>query len=120
MRKMFTAVKKLFTRDEGATMIEYGLMLALIAAVCLAAVTLLVVIARLGQAYRQLRALAESRREARTDELTGLPNRRHFYETLRDMRGDAKAGHCCSESTAKIVQRPVFHARKFIEGGLAL
>ena len=41
MRKMFTAVKKLFTRDEGATMIEYGLMLALIAAVCLAAVTLL-------------------------------------------------------------------------------
>jgi len=41
MRKMVAAVKKLFTRSEGATMIEYGLMLALIAAVCLAAVTLL-------------------------------------------------------------------------------
>ena len=50
----------------------------------LATATLLVVIGRLGQAYRQLRALAESRREARTDELTGLPNRRLFYETLHE------------------------------------
>jgi diguanylate cyclase (GGDEF)-like protein len=52
-------------------------------AVILATCTLVAAIARTAHAYRQLRALAESRREARTDELTGLPNRRFFYETLR-------------------------------------
>jgi pilus assembly protein Flp/PilA len=31
-------VRKLLRRDEGATMVEYGLMLALIALVCLATV----------------------------------------------------------------------------------
>jgi pilus assembly protein Flp/PilA len=36
-----TQLKNLTTRDEGATMVEYGLMVALIAVVCLAAVTLL-------------------------------------------------------------------------------
>ena len=35
------SIQKLSTRDEGATMVEYGLMVALIAIVCLAAVTLL-------------------------------------------------------------------------------
>ncbi len=34
-------VKKFRNREEGATMVEYGLMLALIAAVCIAAVTLI-------------------------------------------------------------------------------
>ncbi len=38
MRNLFS---KLLVRKEGATMIEYGLMLALIAVVCIAAVTLL-------------------------------------------------------------------------------
>jgi diguanylate cyclase (GGDEF)-like protein len=52
-------------------------------AVILATGTLLVAIVRMGFAFRQLQTLAESKREARTDELTGLPNRRHFYETLR-------------------------------------
>jgi hypothetical protein len=51
-------------------------------AVILATCTLIVAVARMGHAYRQLRTLAESKREARTDELTGLPNRRLFYETL--------------------------------------
>ncbi len=51
-------------------------------AVVLATGTLLVAVARIADAYRQLQTLAESRREARTDELTGLPNRRLFYETL--------------------------------------
>jgi diguanylate cyclase (GGDEF)-like protein len=50
--------------------------------VVLAVLTLLVAVARLGRAYQQLRILADSRREARTDELTGLANRRLFYETL--------------------------------------
>ena len=50
--------------------------------VVLAIATLLLAIARSAFAFRQLRALAESRREARTDELTGLPNRRLFFESL--------------------------------------
>jgi pilus assembly protein Flp/PilA len=41
MSKLLTAAKNFFGRkEEGATMVEYGLMLALIAAVCLAAVAL--------------------------------------------------------------------------------
>jgi diguanylate cyclase (GGDEF)-like protein len=48
----------------------------------LASTTLIIAIARSAHALRQLRALAESRREARTDELTGLPNRRLFFERL--------------------------------------
>ncbi|MEA2932690.1 MAG: diguanylate cyclase [Actinomycetota bacterium] len=60
-------------------------------AVILATCTLLVAVARMGNAYRQLQTLAESKREARTDELTGLPNRRLFYETLR-RRLEAGAG----------------------------
>jgi pilus assembly protein Flp/PilA len=41
MLKLFVTAKNLFRRqEEGATMVEYGLMLALIAAVCLGAVAL--------------------------------------------------------------------------------
>jgi diguanylate cyclase len=50
--------------------------------VVLATITLVIAIARSAYAFRQLRALAESKREARTDELTGLPNRRLFFERL--------------------------------------
>jgi diguanylate cyclase len=50
--------------------------------VVLATTTLVIAIARSAYAFRQLRALAESKREARTDELTGLPNRRLFFERL--------------------------------------
>jgi diguanylate cyclase (GGDEF)-like protein len=52
-------------------------------AIVLATCTLMVAIVRMGFSFRQLQTLAESKREARTDELTGLPNRRLFYETLR-------------------------------------
>jgi pilus assembly protein Flp/PilA len=41
MHKIYWSVRKLFILEEGATMVEYGLMVALIAVVCLAAVTLL-------------------------------------------------------------------------------
>ena len=34
-------LKNFITNEEGATMVEYGLMLALIAVVCIAAVTLI-------------------------------------------------------------------------------
>ncbi|MFI5286461.1 MAG: putative bifunctional diguanylate cyclase/phosphodiesterase [Candidatus Dormibacteria bacterium] len=50
--------------------------------VVLATATLIIAIARSAYAFRQLRALAEITREARTDELTGLPNRRLFFERL--------------------------------------
>ena len=39
MQRIFSAWKKFVTREEGGTMIEYGLMVALIAVVCIAAVT---------------------------------------------------------------------------------
>ena len=50
--------------------------------VALATTTLVIALARSTYAFRQLRALADSKREARTDELTGLPNRRLFFERL--------------------------------------
>jgi diguanylate cyclase (GGDEF)-like protein len=50
--------------------------------IVLATATLVLGIVRMAYAYQQLRTLAETKREARTDELTGLANRRLFYETL--------------------------------------
>jgi pilus assembly protein Flp/PilA len=41
MQKLAGWARELFVREEGATMVEYGLMVALIAIVCIAAVTLL-------------------------------------------------------------------------------
>ena len=40
MIKLYLLAKNFLTKKEGATMVEYGLMLALIAAVCLLAVGL--------------------------------------------------------------------------------
>ncbi len=48
-------------------------------AVALAALTLIAAAGRTQIAFRQLRRLADLRRQATTDELTGLPNRRAFY-----------------------------------------
>ena len=50
--------------------------------VVLAGAGVTVAIARTGLAFRAVRSLAEHRREARTDELTGLANRRAFNEVL--------------------------------------
>jgi diguanylate cyclase (GGDEF)-like protein len=50
--------------------------------VVLAAAGVAVAIARTGLSFRAVRSLAEHRREARTDELTGLANRRAFNEVL--------------------------------------
>ena len=47
-----------------------------------AAAGILVSIARVAVMIRDLRRLADSAREARTDALTGLPNRRGFFEVL--------------------------------------
>ena len=54
-----------------------------VAALALASATVLAALLRLALSFREIRTLAESRRQATTDELTGLPNRRYFYEQLR-------------------------------------
>ena len=48
-------------------------------AISLAGLTLAVTAGRTQLAFRQLRRLADLRRQATTDDLTGLPNRRAFY-----------------------------------------
>ena len=54
------------------------------AALWLAVASILVSASRTAQTYRAVRALPETRRLARTDELTGLTNRRGFLQTLED------------------------------------
>jgi pilus assembly protein Flp/PilA len=41
MTKLFTAAKKLIREEEGASLAEYGLLLALIAVVCIGAISAL-------------------------------------------------------------------------------
>jgi pilus assembly protein Flp/PilA len=41
MTKLFTAAKNLIREEEGASLAEYGLLLALIAIVCVASIALL-------------------------------------------------------------------------------
>ena len=41
MRKLIAAAKRFMNDDSGATMVEYALMVALVAAVCVVAVTAL-------------------------------------------------------------------------------
>jgi diguanylate cyclase (GGDEF)-like protein len=51
-------------------------------AVGLATTTLVLAIARTALTFREVQALADTRRQARTDDLTGLGNRRALYEQL--------------------------------------
>jgi diguanylate cyclase (GGDEF)-like protein len=51
----------------------------------LAVASLVVAFIRTAMGFRALRLLAETRWQARTDELTGLPNRRAFYEHLQQL-----------------------------------
>jgi diguanylate cyclase (GGDEF)-like protein len=62
-----------------------------LAALACATATVVAALLRLALSFREVRALAESRRQATTDELTGLPNRRYFYERLRDELATAEA-----------------------------
>ncbi len=50
--------------------------------VWLAVASMLVTVQRTARTYIALRALPETRRQARTDELTGLTNRRGFFDAL--------------------------------------
>ncbi|HWF52936.1 MAG TPA: EAL domain-containing protein [Solirubrobacteraceae bacterium] len=53
-------------------------------AFALATLTLLAACLRIGLAFRDLQSLAEARRQAATDDLTSLPNRRLFMQRVRD------------------------------------
>jgi diguanylate cyclase (GGDEF)-like protein len=60
-------------------------------ALTLALLTLLFAFARTGLAFRDVHALAETRRQALTDDLTAMPNRRHFLKRLREAIVAARA-----------------------------
>jgi diguanylate cyclase (GGDEF)-like protein len=62
------------------------------AAGVLALAAVLAALARTTLTFREVRALADSRRQARTDELTGLPNRRWVYEALEEAQVQLTAG----------------------------
>ncbi len=53
-------------------------------ALTLAMLTMLVAFGRVALTFRDVRALAETRRQAMTDDLTLMPNRRHFLRCVRD------------------------------------
>jgi diguanylate cyclase (GGDEF)-like protein len=53
-------------------------------ALTLAMLTMLVAFGRIALTFRDVRALAETRRQALTDDLTSMPNRRDFLRRLRD------------------------------------
>ena len=61
--------------------------------------TLLLGVVRTALSFRAMQELALRRRQAVTDELTGLPNRRALYERLeprdRRARGRRAARRCC-------------------------
>jgi diguanylate cyclase (GGDEF)-like protein len=50
----------------------------------LATLTLLAACLRIGLTFRDLQSLAEARRQAGTDDLTSLPNRRQFIQRVRE------------------------------------
>jgi diguanylate cyclase (GGDEF)-like protein len=60
-----------------------------VAAVVLAAATVVAALLRAGLTFTEVQQLAESRLQARTDELTGLTNRRGFTERLAHAGGDS-------------------------------
>ena len=58
----------------------------------LALLAVLAALARTVLTFREVQALAETREEARTDELTGLANRRRFSELLGEAGGALRPG----------------------------
>jgi diguanylate cyclase (GGDEF)-like protein len=69
-------------------------------ALTLAMLTMLVAFARVALTFRDVHALAETRRQAMTDDLTLMPNRRHF---LRCVREGIIASRATGESVALMI-----------------
>ena len=63
-----------------------------LAAVVLAAGTIGVAVIRTWLTFRDVRQLADTRVLARTDDLTGLPNRRHFRQTIEQHIMERRGG----------------------------
>jgi diguanylate cyclase len=63
-------------------------------AIVLAAATLLAAVLRTWLTFRDVRHLADTRRLARTDDLTGLPNRRHFHAAVTDATTGSHPAEC--------------------------
>ncbi len=63
-------------------------------AVLLATATVLAAVIRAAMTFREVRSLAESRRQAHTDELTGLGNRRLVYTQLDAALQARRSGEC--------------------------
>ncbi len=69
-------------------------------ALTLAMLTMCFAFARVALTFRDVRALAETRRQAMTDDLTSMPNRRHFLRCVRD---GIIAGRVTGESVALLL-----------------
>jgi diguanylate cyclase (GGDEF)-like protein len=69
-------------------------------ALTLAMGTMFFAFARTALTFRDVRALAETRRQAMTDDLTSMPNRRHFLRCVRD---GIIAGRATGESVALLL-----------------
>jgi diguanylate cyclase (GGDEF)-like protein len=78
-RPVALAMPAIATTASLAVLIASGRTQVSLLAVGLAALTQVATAGRTQLAFRQLRRLADLRRQATTDELTGLPNRRAFY-----------------------------------------
>ncbi len=64
-----------------------------LAAQLLAAGAISAVLVRTALTFREVASLAETRRAARTDDLTGLANRRDFYGRVTSATADGAPAH---------------------------
>ncbi len=70
----------------------------------LSAGTIIASLFRTSLTFREVRALADARLEARTDDLTGLGNRRFFLEKLEELTG----GHDCEPVAVLLIDLDSF------------
>jgi len=79
-----------FTFAAVGLLIYCQLVTLLVPVFALAIITLIAACARMALAFRDVLTLSDARRQAMTDELTQLPNRRMFMTRLRDCIGAAR------------------------------
>jgi diguanylate cyclase (GGDEF)-like protein len=82
-----------WTLAAGAVLIHDHFTRVSLVAIVLAGLTLVASLVRTVLTFYEVRALADSRRQALTDDLTGLANRRAFYEQVDGALEQARSGH---------------------------